>query len=310
MGCFDCLDESGSEPEDVVVPRIHPQVGNPADAQAPLGRSDSEGNVPGTIPEQVEPVSTARGPLPPRVRVVRNENGGVQVIGDLEGGDLIWDPEQGRLRYTDNSGSHYVLGGDDRRRTQPAHGQSGRSRRNRRGSTALNRQRSSPGPDASTGANQEAESGQGDEESDEWSDAATLVEGDEIRGSRSPRRGPDGFSSGRSSRRPGTGFSRGWQSGDGSSVQSNTISSRGTWNQINSFSSGGTSNVQISSVMSGGIANQFNSPHQINYAGSGFQVNGVIVDYYGDPNSGPDLSNATVLNINGERNPGGRMPRR
>jgi hypothetical protein len=126
MDYFPCDNGSESEPEEVVVPRIHPQVGNPADAQAPLGRSDSEGNVQTTIPEQVEPFSTARGSLPPGVRIRRNANGGVQVYGDFPDPDshITWDG--GQLRGT-GSGHHFVLGGDRRQtRRAPGRQRSGR----------------------------------------------------------------------------------------------------------------------------------------------------------------------------------------
>jgi hypothetical protein len=127
MGYFPCDNGSESEPEEVVVPRIHPQVGNPADAQAPLGRSDSEGNVQTTIPEQVEPFSTARGSLPPGVRIRRNANGGVQVYGDFPDPDshITWDG--GQLLGT-GSGHHFVLGGDRRQtRRAPGRQRSGRN---------------------------------------------------------------------------------------------------------------------------------------------------------------------------------------
>jgi hypothetical protein len=317
MGCFGCSDGSGSETEEVIDnPRIDPRARNAANAQGSVGLSDRRTNAPDTFPERLERVNTATDSLPLGVRVIRNERGGVQIFGPVDGDVFFGDEEVVIERH----GQRFVLprrGG----RTQAPARETGSHQRERRGSTDPNfppgrltgggqgadtsrvesssLEGSSAGPDLSTGSNRNLENQQGDGGSDVESDADTLVEGDGTRGSRSHRRGPDGFLSGRSSRRPGRG-NRNFRSPRsdlrGSSVQINSISSGGTWNQINSFttnsigsggtwnqinsfSSGGTSNVQINS---GRIANQFNSPHQINYAGSGFQINGVISNFHGD----------------------------
>lgn len=262
----------------------------------------------GTFPERHEPVETERSP---GLTVIRNSQGGVTIIGPVDGDVTFGDQEVVIERH----GQRFVLprrGG----RTQASVRETGSSQRERRERTIRNHQRLSPGPDASTGTNQEAKSGQGDEESDGDSDAATLVDGHGTQGSPFHRRDPDDFSDftdfwgGQNSRRSGTGFrSSRRDERSASSYQINSFTTRGV--QINSIGSGGTSNVQIHSVMSGGIANQFNSPHQINYAGSEFQINGVISNFHGDPESSQfDLSNGTNLNINGVPNRRGHGRRR